>query len=81
MKKFLKLNHSIIERIDELRKAQGLSWTRLAEVSDISLGNISEIRNELIEAKFSTLCKLAIGLNMHPKDFFYFDMDLSELDV
>ena len=76
-----KLNHSIIKRIDELRQSKGLSWTELAYASGISTGNISEIRNEKIEAKFSTLCKLAIGLNMHPKELFDFDIDLSELDV
>lgn len=78
---YKKLNHSIINRIDSLRKEQGLTWTALGDASDISSSNISEIRNELVEAKFSTLCKIAIGLNMHPKELFNFDIDLSELDV
>ncbi len=76
-----KLNHSIVKRINELRKKQNLSWTELAYASGISTGNISEIRNEKIEAKVSTLCKIAIGLNIPPKEFFNFDIDLSEFDV
>lgn len=76
-----KLNHSIIERINNLRQEKGLSWTELAYASGISSGNISEIKNEKVEAKVSTLCKLAIGLNMHPKELFDFDIDLSEFDV
>ncbi len=78
---YKKLNHSIIKKINGLIKERGMSWTELAYTSGISTGNISEIRNGLVEAKFSTLCKIAIGLNMHPKEFFNFDMDLSELDV
>lgn len=78
---YKKLNHSIIERINELIKERGMSWTDLAYASGISTGNISEIRNMLVEAKFSTLCKLAIGLNISPKELFDFDIDLSELDV
>lgn len=76
-----KLNHSIIERINYLIQEKGLSWTELAYASGISTGNISEIRNEKVEAKISTLCKIAIGLNISPKEFFDFDIDLSELDV
>lgn len=78
---YKKLNHSIVERINKLIQEKGMSWTDLAYASGISTGNISEIRNEIVEAKFATLCKIAIGLNMQPQDFFCFDMDLSELDV
>ena len=80
MQKFKKINDSIIKRIDNLRQSQGLSWGKLANSSSISIGGMSEIKNGLVEPKFSTLCKIAIGLNMTPQDFFNFDIDLSELD-
>jgi transcriptional regulator with XRE-family HTH domain len=78
---FEKFNKSIIERIDTLRQEQGLSWGKLAYASGVAKGALSDIKNGLSEARFSTLCKLAIGLNMHPKELFDFDIDLSELDV
>lgn len=78
---FEKFNKSTIKRIDELRLSQGLSWGALAYASGISKGGMSEIKNGLVEPKTSTLCKIAMGLNMHPKEFFDFDIDLSELDA
>lgn len=80
MQKFEKLNISIIKRIDELRKVQNLSWGKLAYASGLSKGGMSEIKNGLVEAKFSTLCKIATGLNMKPCELLNFDIDLSELD-
>lgn len=77
---YSKLNHSIIQRINELRKKQGLSWTALGYASDISSSGINDIKNEKVEAKVSTLCKIAIGLNIQLKELFDFDIDLSELD-
>lgn len=68
-------------RINKLRLSKKMSWTELAYASGISSSGISDISNEKVEAKISTLCKLAIGLNMHPKELFNFDIDLSELDV
>lgn len=76
-----KLNNSLIEQINKLREKQGISWTALGAASGISSGNISDIKNQKVEAKFSTLCKIAIGLNLTPKELFDFEPDLSELDV
>jgi transcriptional regulator with XRE-family HTH domain len=76
-----KFNKSIIKRIDILRKQRGLSWGKLAYASGISKGGMSEIKNEKVEAKFSTLCKIALGLNMNPYDLLKFDLDLSEFDI
>ncbi len=76
-----KFNNSIVERIDKLRQEKGLSWIKLAYVSDVSKSALSEIKNGMTEARFSTLCKIAIGLNMTPKEFFNFDIDVSELDI
>lgn len=78
---FEKLNKSIVKRIDALRKDQGLSWGKLAYNSGVAKGALSDIKNGASEARVSTLCKLAIGLNMSPKEFFDFDIDLSELDI
>ncbi len=80
MQNLKKLNSSIIKRIDELRKIQDLSWTELAYASGISKGAMSEIKNGFVEPKFSTLCKIAIGLNILPHDLLNFDIDLSELE-
>lgn len=76
-----KLNNSLIEQINKLREKQGISWTALGAASGISSGNMSDIKNQKVEAKFSTLCKIAIGLNLTPKELFDFEPDLSELDV
>lgn len=76
-----KLNNSIVNRINILRVSKGLSWTELAYASGLSSGGMSDIKNLKVEAKVSTLCKIAIGLNMHPKELFDFDIDLSELDI
>ena len=78
---FKKFNKSIVKRIDKLRQEKGLSWIKLAYVSDVSKSALSEIKNGMAEARFSTLCKIAIGLNMTPKEFFNFDIDVSELDI
>lgn len=80
MQKLEKFNLSIITRIDGLRQAKGLSWTELAYASGISKGGMSEIKNGLVEAKFSTLCKISIGLNIAPCELLNFNIDLSELD-
>lgn len=78
--KYNKLTKSILKRIDSLRKEKDLSWGKLAYAADISKSTMSDIKNGASDARFSTLCKLAIGLNMHPKELFDFDIDLSELD-
>lgn len=77
----IKLNASIIKRIDELRIAQDLSWNNLARISDVPRSTLHEIKNGSFEAKFSTLCKLAIGFNMTLQEFLDFDIDLSEFEV
>lgn len=78
---FKKLNKSIVKRINKIRQEKGLSWIKLAYASDIGKSTLSDIKAGKSEARISTLCKLAIGLNVHPKEFFDFDIDLSELDI
>lgn len=56
-----------------------MSWNMLADFSGISRGNISEIKNGLIEPKLSTICKILAGMNISLVEFFNFDIDLSEL--
>jgi hypothetical protein len=53
----------------------------LAGASDLSTSCLSTLKLGLVEARYSTLCKIAIGLNMKPRELFDFDVDISELDI
>jgi len=55
MKKYQKLNHSMIERIDTLRKAKKMTWADLAGASDLSTSCLSTLKLGKVETKFSTL--------------------------
>ncbi len=77
MKKF---NISIAKRIDILRKNKGISWEKLAYSSGISKGGLSEIKNGIVEPKLSTLYRMFAALEITPKDFFDFEIDLTDFD-
>lgn len=67
----LKINASEIRK---LRKEKKLSIRELAELSNVSKSQISDLENkQLLNTTVDTICKLAIALECKPTDLFECD--------
>jgi len=69
----MNLNQKIGKRITELRKERNLTMEKLAYISEISKGGLSEIERGLKEPRLSTLIKICETLEIPLKDFFDFE--------
>lgn len=70
----MNLNKQIGERITALRKENDLTLEKLAYVSGISKGGLSEIERGMKEPRLSTLFKICEALEISIKDFFDFEI-------
>jgi transcriptional regulator with XRE-family HTH domain len=52
------------ERIEELRKWRGLSMRDFAKICGISKTQVNELTNDGVDFRYSTLVKIANGLEM-----------------
>lgn len=68
------------KRIEELKDKKGLSWESLIYSAGLSKGVITDLKNAKVDPKLSTICKIAIALDMTPSELLNFDIDLSDLD-
>jgi transcriptional regulator with XRE-family HTH domain len=53
----------LMARVDELRKARGLTVERLAQESDLAMSTIQGLREELRDPKLTTVLRLCRGLD------------------
>jgi DNA-binding XRE family transcriptional regulator len=54
----------LMARVDELRKARGLTVERLAQESDLSMFTIKGVREELRDPKLTTVLRICRGLDV-----------------
>lgn len=60
-------------RLKEIRKLKGYSTRELEKRSDVSRMRIEELKKEEnVNIKTSTLCKLAEALDVRPEELIYF---------
>ncbi len=60
------------KRVKEIRKRQGLTQARLAEMVNLSVNYISQIETGEASPTFRVLVRLAEGLDVELKDLFDF---------
>lgn len=69
-------------RLKEIRKSKGYSTRELEKRSNVSRMRIEELeKEENVNIKTSTLCKLAEALNVHPNElitYTYVEGDINE---
>ncbi len=54
----------LMARVDELRKARGLTVERLAQESDLSMSTIKLLKEELRDPQLTTLLRICRGLDV-----------------
>ena len=64
-------------RIIVLRFERGLSQEQLANMADIPLAQVGRIERGKINCTVSTLRAISIALNIHLKDLFSFDYNIT----
>jgi putative transcriptional regulator len=61
--------HGVAVHLDELLEARGLTLTQLAELVDVTVVNLSVLKNGRAKAvRFSTLASLCRALDCQPGD-------------
>lgn len=61
-------------KLKEIRKAKGYSTRELEKRANVSRIRIEALeRDEVVNIKTSTLCKLAEALDVHPNDLITFE--------
>lgn len=76
----MKSTESLCKRIDILREKKRLSWESLIYSAGLSKGVITDLKNAKVDPKFSTICKIAIALDLTPSELLNFDIDLSDFE-
>ena len=61
--------HAIVVHLDELLRARGMTLTELSSRADITIANLSVLKNDRARAiRFSTLTALCAALDCQPGD-------------
>jgi transcriptional regulator with XRE-family HTH domain len=63
------------ERLQSLRKEQGLSLRELADKCSLDNSNISKIEQGKFDIRLSTVIELAKALGKHPRELLDYDFD------
>lgn len=66
------------KRLGEIKKQKGLSFRKIAENCDLDASFISKIEKGTENITLETILNLSYGLNIQPKDFFDFKVDLEK---
>lgn len=66
------------KKLQELRTQQGLSYRLLAERCDIDSSDISKIEKGKVNIQLNTILELSIGLSIHPKELFNFELNIEK---
>ena len=69
------------EQINEIKKAKGFSYEKIAQGCSIDSSDISKISKGRINIKLSTVLELSKGLNVHPRELFDFELQKDEFVV
>ncbi|KGO93652.1 hypothetical protein [Flavobacterium subsaxonicum] len=76
MNETIKIKELIANRI---KKSKGnIPYTQISERCDTTSARISDVANNKIDCRLSTLIDIAIGLRVHPKDLLDIDFDFNE---
>lgn len=62
------------------RKLKGYSYRELAQLCDVDHSQISKIEKGQISLEVITLCDLAKGLGVHPKELLDIELELESHD-
>ena len=65
-------------RLREVRKLKGFSQEKLAFSADLELSQISRIERGVINTSVSQIFQISKALQIHPKELFDFDFDISQ---
>lgn len=60
--------------VKKIRLNSNISYRKLAQRCDIDHSNLSKIEKGLIKIQLPTIYELAIGLQVHPKELFDFEI-------
>jgi putative transcriptional regulator len=64
--------HHVVCRLDSLLEARGMTLTELARRVDVTLANLSKLKNNRAKAvRFSTLTAICRELECQPGDLFH----------
>lgn len=66
------------ENIKKYRESKGFSYRELAQLCDVDHSQISKIEKGQISLEVITLCDIANGLGVHPKDLLDIDFDIPQ---
>ncbi|MDQ6532120.1 helix-turn-helix transcriptional regulator [Flavobacterium sp. LHD-85] len=80
-KENLKFLLSFGEKLYKFRKDKGFSYRKLAQMCNVDHSQISKIEKGQKSIQLKTVFDLARALNVHPKDFFDFEFDLTDDDL
>ena len=79
--KKLKFQHLLGIRVKQIRLEKKLSLRGLAQKCDLDYSDIGKYEKGEVNLQLSTIYELAIGLEVHPKNLFDFDLSFEdELD-
>lgn len=64
------------EKLMQFRTERNLSYRQLAQLCNVDHSQISKIEKGKVSIQLDTLFDLAGALNVHPKEFFNFSIDV-----
>ncbi|SDX34081.1 helix-turn-helix domain-containing protein [Aequorivita viscosa] len=66
------------ENIKKYRESKGFSYRELAQLCDVDHSQISKIEKGQISLEVITLCDIANGLGVHPKDLLDIEFNIQQ---
>jgi transcriptional regulator with XRE-family HTH domain len=70
--------HLFGKRLEYFRKEQNLSFRQLAQNCNLDHSDIRKIEKGKRNIQLSTILELAKGLGIHPKELFYFEINIDK---
>ena len=75
------LTIGIGKRIKVIRKERALTQESLGLITGIDSADISKYESGKINLTLKTISKFAIALNVHPKELYNFDLDITKYKI
>lgn len=66
------------KQLEKQRKLKKLSYRQLAQRCDLDHSDLSKIEKGERNIQLSSVLQLCLGLNIHPKELFDFELDLED---